>query len=246
MKISDDDNKVYLFFELLIIIMLIIIIILLVFKNNKEDKETVNDNNSISIVEEKILDNEENVDKVSDSELPKTIMVDIKGAVKKPGVYSVDVNSIVNDVIKAAGGLKSNASTKYINLSKKVLDEMVITIYTNSEINKMKNPVIDICTSNDYKLDDCENSSIVISDNVSDKVEDKTDNKNDSVKDDKVSINMGTKEELMALSGIGEAKAIAIIEYRNANGNFKLLEDLMKVSGIGELAYNKIKDNIKL
>lgn len=245
MKISDDDNKVYFLLELLIIVMLIIIIILLVFKNNKEDKDAPTDSNSISIVEETILDDDEDKDKVIDSELSKAIMVDIKGAVKKPGVYSVAVNSIVNDVIKAAGGLKSNASTKYINLSKKVSDEMVITIYTNNEVSKMKSPIIDICTSKDYKLDDCENSSIVISDNTSDKVEDKLDKEDNSIKD-KVSINTGTKEELMTLSGIGESKAIAIIEYRNTNGNFNSLEDLMKVSGIGELAYNKIKDNIKL
>lgn len=245
MKISDDENKVYLFFELLIIVMLIIIIVLLIFKNNKEDKETVTDNNSISIVEEKISDNEDSKDNISDSKLPKNIMVDIKGAVKKPGVYSINDNSIVNDVIKAAGGLKSNASTKYINLSKKVSDEMVITIYTNNEVNNMKNPVTDTCISNDYKIDNCENSSIIISDNSNDKVEDKHDKEDNSIKN-KVSINTGTKEELMTLSGIGEAKAIAIIEYRNTNGNFKLLEDLMKVSGIGELAYNKIKDNIKL
>ena len=50
----------------------------------------------------------------------------------------------------------------------------------------------------------------------------------------------------MTLSGIGESKAKAIIEYREKNGEFKKLEDIMNVSGIGEAAYSKIKNNIKL
>ena len=50
----------------------------------------------------------------------------------------------------------------------------------------------------------------------------------------------------MTLTGIGEAKAVAIIEYRNQNGGFKALEDLINVSGISENIYNKIKDFIEL
>ena len=70
-----------------------------------------------------------------------------------------------------------------------------------------------------------------------------------TVKDDntnKVSLNNASKDELMTLTGIGESKALAIIEYRNNNGGFKVLEDIMNVSGIGEAAYNKIKDYITL
>ena len=61
-----------------------------------------------------------------------------------------------------------------------------------------------------------------------------------------VSINQGTKEQLMTLPGIGEVKAQAIIDYRNSQGGFQTLEELMEVKGIGESTFNKLKENITL
>ena len=63
--------------------------------------------------------------------------VDVKGAVKKPGVYEVNKNNIINDVINLAGGFTKSAYTKNINLSKKISNELVIYIYTNSEYKKL-------------------------------------------------------------------------------------------------------------
>lgn len=195
------------------------------------------DNNDI------ILETEEKEEVVADKkeEVTEKVKVDIKGAIKKPGVYELDSNSIINDVIKLAGGLKTNASTKYLNLSKKILDEMVINIYTESEVKKMKEPV-DVCEVKDQDLTNCDDATIIVTNPDSNK---DISNSNEVV-DNKVSINDGTKEELMTLSGIGEVKAQAIIDYRNKNGKFSKIEDLMNVSGIGESTYNQIKDNIKL
>lgn len=195
------------------------------------------DNNDI------ILENEVKEEVVVDKkeEVTEKVKVDIKGAIKKPGVYELDSNSIINDVIKLAGGLKTNASTKYLNLSKKILDEMVINIYTESEVKKMKEPV-DVCEVKDQDLTNCDDATIIVTNPDSNK---EISNSNEVV-DNKVSINNGTKEELMTLSGIGEVKAQAIIDYRNKNGKFSKIEDLMNVSGIGESTYNQIKDNIKL
>lgn len=195
------------------------------------------DNNDI------ILENEVKEEVVVDKkeEVTEKVKVDIKGAIKKPGVYELDSNSIINDVIKLAGGLKTNASTKYLNLSKKILDEMVINIYTESEVKKMKEPV-DVCEVKDQDLTKCDDATIIVTNPDSNK---DISNSNEVV-DNKVSINDGTKEELMTLSGIGEVKAQAIIDYRNKNGKFSKIEDLMNVSGIGESTYNQIKDNIKL
>ena len=59
-----------------------------------------------------------------------------------------------------------------------------------------------------------------------------------------ININTASKSELTALNGIGDVKAQAIIDYRNTNGNFKSIEDILNVSGIGDAVFAKIKDYI--
>ncbi|WP_347300069.1 helix-hairpin-helix domain-containing protein [Dolosigranulum savutiense] len=61
-----------------------------------------------------------------------------------------------------------------------------------------------------------------------------------------VNINTATEQELMTLSGIGQAKAQQIIQYREENGLFDTPEDLMNVSGIGEKSFETLKDRIKV
>lgn len=236
-----DNPKIARIFDTVILILLVVIIGILVkdvfFGNPCECEST---DNIISMV------TEEKIDKTDDIEIEKKkYMVDVKGSVKKPGVYQVDEGTIINDVIKLAGGLKSNASTKYINLSKKVSDEMVLMIYTNYEISKMNNPTNQVCESSNLDISKCDGTSVIVSENnTSD--ENKIENNVSSNINNKISLNSGTKEQLMTLSGIGESKALAIIEYRTKNNGFKTLEELMNVSGIGESAYSKIKEYITL
>lgn len=61
---------------------------------------------------------------------------------------------------------------------------------------------------------------------------------------DKININTATEEELKTLDGIGDSFAKRIIEYRNINGEFNQIEDLMQISGIGESVFEKIKNDI--
>lgn len=196
--------------------------------------------------------------KEEEKDITNKIYVDIKGAIKKPGVYEVLENAIINDVIKEAGGLNSNAYTNNLNLSKKVTDEMVIYIYTKNEINKyqketQKVPELNDCSTSDYIITECtENKSSIIKvdERFENKKEDLTNNPDIPVKDtdDKslVNINTASIEDFTNLSGIGEAKAQKIIEYRENNGVFKSIEEIMKVSGIGEKLFAQIKDFITI
>ena len=156
--------------------MWIILIILLLVIFLSKDKE-VNLEEEIVKNEEIIL--EENVDTTISK-----IKVDIKGAVKNPGVYEVEENSRVSDVIDISGGLTNEADTSVINLSKNVVDEMVIIIYTKDEINEMKKG----STSIKYIEKECicpklENDACI--ENIIDNVPDN----NSSSTNDKISLN---------------------------------------------------------
>ena len=205
---------------LLIIILLIVIndaIVLgsIYFLNSSKAKNIdVKDNNTLSI---------EN----SNSDMN----VDIKGLVKKPGVYKVDSNMMVNDVINLAGGLKKNATTQNINLSKKVFDQMVIIISSENDYKKSQK------NSNTKQKNDAlityEESALITTDNSS----------TNSKVSELVNINTATIEELLTVSGIGNSKAEAIISYRK-NNKFNSIEDIKNVTGIGDALFEKIKDSI--
>ncbi len=163
--------------------------------------------------------------------------VDIKGQIISPGIYSVAKDSRVMDVISLAGGLTENADTSVINLSKKVVDEMVIIVYSRFEVENFKQVkeeekiVQENCIQGgnyDLKNDACITDSSESKENLS----------------SKISINTATKEELMMLSGVGEAKANAIISYREEHGAFEKIEDIKNVSGIGDHLFAQIQENI--
>ena len=140
------------------------------------------------------------------------------------------------DVIDKAGGLTKNANTRFINLSKILNDGEVIVVYSNAEIKKAeKEKIIYVdtpCVCEEIKNDSCynENSSSQNNNNVS----------------NIININSASLGELMTLSGIGESKAKAIIKYREENGKFISVEDIIKVNGISETIYSKIKNNITI
>lgn len=194
-------------------------------------------------VENKLASNKEEKKNTSS----KTIYVDVKGAVKNPGVYELSNTSRVIDAINLAGGLSDLADTINLNLSKKLNDEMIIIVYTKTELStyyKKNNNRNAVCASLECVCIDDYNDAC-ISKESSNKSNSKTDNTTKST-NSKVSINTASKEELMSLSGIGESKAEKIITYRNDNGKFNSIEDLKKVSGIGDSIFEKIKDKIIL
>lgn len=217
--------KEYLFerkVELSIILVLVISLIVLLF-NFDTNQNNYEETNCQYSKEEKVEENN------------SLIKIDIKGEVKKPGVYELPLNSRVIDAINIAGGLTKKATTKYLNLSKKLVDENVIIISKTSDIKKVeeRTNIEEININTDLSND----ASIKKEDLITNEV-----NKENTANQEKlININKATKEELMTLSSIGEAKAEKIIEYRNLNGSFKTIEDIKNVSGIGDKLYDTIK-----
>lgn len=206
------------------IVIILSVLNLIIGLNFKKLDSTSNDIEKTLSNSEELISN--NLEEPKVTEAKETIRVDVKGMVKKAGVYELAKNSIVNDAIKKAGGLTSKADTTNVNLSKSLTNEMVIYIPKKEEVTKS--------TVNDALVD--KSNSVGFIDNESSNETTNTTTK--------VNINTATLKDLITLNGIGESKAQAILEYRTKNGNFKTLEDLKKVSGIGEAAYEKIKDNI--
>lgn len=173
-------------------------------------------------------------DKKEEKTKNETVLVDVKGEVNTPGVYELTSNNTVIDAINKAGGLTKISDTSNINLSKKLEDEMVIIVYSKAEIQKMEEDKI-VCPP-------CNNACITEEDEKA-KLDEKEENTAETPMG-KININTADETTLQTLDGIGETKAKAIIEYRNKNGNFKTIEDIKNVSGIGDSVYEKIKDNI--
>ena len=228
--ISKYKNYIIVSAVLIVCFVLNDIIIFKVSKPYKNDSVTANSSEiALNISDEK---NDESV-------INNQFYVDVKGEVKKPGVYLVDSSMKVDDAIKLAGGLTKNASTLDINLSKKLYDQMVIIVSKkekksvsvtncNSKSNLDNNTVL----NNDASI--LSNSSDISSSDIK---EDYSTTKSDVVL---VNLNLATIDELTTLPGIGESKAEKIIEYRKDNC-FNSIEDIMNVSGIGEALFEKIK-----
>lgn len=214
MKIIDFNKIKY------IILMLIVLLIgLIIYFIKMNDKQAYEDTLTFN----------ETTNKTT-SEVFEKNYIDIKGSVKNPGVYEFKKNDRVIDAINMAGGLLKNANTSNINLSQKLVSEMVIYVMNNSEI-KNGSKVISCDTK-------CKTEVIEVNNCVEEKKLETSKNK--------ININTATVEDFTSLSGIGETKAKSIVEYRNSNGNFKSIEDIKNISGIGEALFNKIKDNIEV
>lgn len=182
------------------------------------------------------------VDEVAKVDVKSSIKVDIKGQVKKPGVYEMDEENTVFDLIKESGGLLETADTNYINLSKKLKDEMVVIIYSKQEIKEMKEGKENVVfIEGDCKCPQIINDACIESENTVNNTED---NNKNNVVSNLINLNTATLEELQTLTGIGLSKAKNIIDYREANQGFKSIEEIKEVKGIGDAVFQKIKDHI--
>ena len=215
---------------ILILFALIIINDFIMFNFMKSNKENINSDGSV--IADTLIDN-------LDVDEGEEVSVDVKGYVKKPNVYKLSSASNVLDAINMAGGLKKNADTFNINLSKKLKDEMVIYV-DKKQSNKNEDAITSVSSNN-------QNSNNVLNDVSYDLSETPVINASDNLVNFSrlISINNATVAELSTISGIGESKAEAIVKYRSTN-RFNDIKDILNVPGIGEALFDKIKDQITL
>ena len=187
-----------------------------------------------------------------------TCFVHIYGAVVNPGVYELQEGSRIYQAVSAAGGFAEEACRDYVNQARQVSDGMKIWIPTEKEAAKL------LTSSGDGKggtggLGGSSAGTVNVSGPYGDSAGIETVNAQTANTDSVgagadpgagtagsglVNINTATVEQLCTLNGIGESRAKTIIAYREAHGNFAKKEDIMKVTGIKESSYAKIKDQI--
>lgn len=147
------------------------------------------------------------------------VYVHVCGAVEHPGVYALSEGSRAWEAAEAAGGFTEEAAETAVNLAGMLTDGQQLWIPTKEEAESVSlgaDPAGMMAGSGLTAFS----------------------------KSEKVNINTASKEALMTLPGIGEARAEAIVAYRQTAGSFQTIEDIMKVSGIKESAFQKIKDDI--
>lgn len=167
------------------------------------------------------------------------IAVHVCGCVNNPGVYTLCTGARINDAVAAAGGFTPEADVNYLNLAGFLQDG--IRVYVPS-VDETKDLGQDGSISFDAAGEGAVSSGMTGADVVSSGMI----GIGADVDDGLVNINTATRDELMTLPGVGESKADAIIKYREENGGFETISQIMNISGIKDGLFNKIKDKIKV
>ena len=166
------------------------------------------------------------------SEEAKTLVVHICGAVSAPGVYELPAGSRIIDAVEAGGGFLTEADEACCNLAEEIVDGCQIYIMTKTEScadgQTEKKAGIQTSPDSDMQTTDRNVRS----------------NSAPALENGLVNLNTADVAALMTLPGIGESRAKAIISYREQHGAFAKIEDIMKISGIKQAAFSKIKDKI--
>lgn len=175
------------------------------------------------IKETQEIETTEEIKKTEKVQEERTLVIYICGAVNIPGVYKLPEGARVVDAIAAAGGLRNDADTMLVNQARILADGEQIQILTIEEA----------------KAQETKSQPAETSGNNADEM-------NVPGQPSKININQADDKLLMTLPGIGQVKADAIIQYRKEHGAFTSITDIMKISGIKESVFSKIKDLITI
>ncbi|MEJ6348352.1 ComEA family DNA-binding protein [Holzapfeliella sp. He02] len=142
-----------------------------------------------------------------------TIKVDVSGEINHPGVYELSPDSRIEDLIKLAGGVTTNANLNVTNQSLRLKDQDKIIIKRqNSDTENVNTPP----------------------------------DEPEVTQNAKVNLNTASEAQLQAITGIGQKKAQRIIDYRQKNGRFSSVDDLKKISGIGDKFIESIRADVEV
>lgn len=196
------------------IVYLIIISLLLVLFGWKLYKQ---EQSTITIVSNEKINSED----ISEEDIAEYsfYIVHVAGAVKKPGVYTLAEGERIIDALKMAGGETEKANLDAINLARPIYDGQKIYFPFISEINE---------------------------NNFTEKtiLQNMTSSHKNSTADSLINLNSADSSQLEVLPGIGPALAQRILDFRNNNGLFRSIEEIMNVTGIGEKRFDSIKEYI--
>ncbi|MBM3179668.1 MAG: ComEA family DNA-binding protein [Chloroflexi bacterium] len=154
------------------------------------------------------------------------LAVHVIGAVPRPGLYEFAEGARNQDAIDAAGGLLSSANVDAINLAALLTDGQQLNIpYLEGQAPAEESTSLELPGSSaNNEISTPESSS--------------------STDGELININTATLEELDSLPGIGPTIAQRIIDYRNENGPFSTIEEIMDVSGVGPATFDEIENMI--
>lgn len=171
----------------------------------------------VQVVEAQQAASDPETDQQAAETTPKTIFVHVAGCVNSPGVCTLEEGARVSDAIAAVGGLNADAADESINLARIVQDGEQIIVLSQEEAAQ---------------------SAEVARSEVA------TSHATGAQADARVNLNTADATQLQTLSGIGASKAAKIIAYREQQGPFKSIDDLLNVSGIGEKTLEALRDSI--
>ena len=163
---------------------------------------------------------------------PEMIYVDVCGAVANPGVFQLAAGSRVFQAIEAAGGYLPKAVQNCVNRAGVLTDGQQLYILTQEEMERQGLDPAEMSGASDGQM----NGSAGTGQNTGMTAQVQQDNR--------ININTADEAQLTTLTGIGATRAQAIIAYREENGPFAAIEDIMNVQGIKEGTFAKIKDEI--
>lgn len=186
-------------------------------KTSADDFTEVELENAVGEKKDTARPDKENQDEGQKADVQKTAVVYVCGAVNQPGVYTLPEGTRIYEAIAAAGGVKPEAAEESLNQADKVTDGERLYVPTDEELKQ----------------------GIAVNPVVGT-------NGADEAGQGKVNLNTAQKEELKTLPGIGDAKADSIISYRQTNGGFKSIEELMQIEGIKEGVFRKIEDKVTI